>query len=391
MRWFYPQPNLPIGPSFKLVATVLCRLVLPRLTWTLILMGSLSHLNAAPGYAQNFTLVQKDGYRLLTIRNSVPGSTYQQHYALVPRTQPTETPPEDAIVIYTPVQRVVTMETVYIGYLEAIDQLDSIVAAGTVDFITEPSVRERIASGEIESLQVGQSIDIEKLLLLQPDLILSSISGDPAFDLPNTIRRAGLPVLMTAGYLEDSPLARAEWIKVIAALFEAGAEAEAVFEQVVQHYEALKAKTVHLSKRPTVFCGAPYSGAWYVPAGQSYTAQAIADAGGNYLWADLKRTGAIPLDTERVFLKAANADFWMNPSHYQSLNELLAADSRFGKFKATQTGNVFNNTRQMGPKGGNAIWERGVVRPDEVLADLIKIFHPELLPDWDFAFYESLP
>lgn len=365
-------------------------LELPLLLMSVCILSGSVVRATAPSYAQNFELTQAEGYRLLTIRNSQPGSDYVQRYALVSRGQPHTQTPEDAVIILTPVKRVVAMETVYIGYLEALQQLDSIVAAGTVDYITEPGVRSRVAEGSIQSLQVGQSLDIEKLMLLQPDLILTSISGDPAFDVPSTIRRAGLPVVLTAGYLESSPLARAEWIRCIAAFFEADAQADTIFSSVAAHYHALQTKTASLKERPSVFCGAPYSGAWYVPAGESYTARAIHDAGGDYLWADHKQTGAIPLDTERVFLKAAHADFWINPSHYRSLAELFAADARFDKFSATQTGSVFNNTRQVGPKGGNAIWERGVVYPNEVLADLIKVFHPDLLPEWDFVFYEAL-
>jgi iron complex transport system substrate-binding protein len=124
--------------------------------------------------------------------------------------------------------------------------------------------------------------------------------------------------------------------------------------------------------------------------GESYTAQAIRDAGGDYLWADVPGSGAIPLDTERVFLKAAHADIWINPSFYRSLRELYGADQRFQKFRAGQTGHVFNNTKQRTASGGNSIWERGIVHPDDVLADLIKVFHPERMPDWEFIYYEQL-
>jgi len=366
-----------------------CAPARPLLFGITLLIG-INVITASPQYAQNFELSQEEGYKLLTIRNSQPGSDYVQRYALVPRGKPHTKTPDDATIIITPVRRVVAMETVYIGYLDALNQLDSIIAAGTTDFITQAEVREKVAQGKITSLQVGQSLDIEKLLLLQPDLILTSISGDPAFDVPDTIRRAQLPVVLTAGYLEATPLARAEWIRCLAAFFEAEDQADAVFESVAQNYETLRLSTQTVDSRPSVFCGAPYSGAWYVPAGESYTACAIRDAGGDYLWAEHKHTGAIPLDTERVFLKAAHADFWINPSHYQNLLALFSADPRFSKFAAAKSGNVFNNTRQVGAKGGNAIWERGVVHPDEVLGDLIKIFHPELLPDWDFVFYEQL-
>ena len=341
-------------------------------------------------YAENFEIARFPTHSILTVRNLFANSNRSHRYALVPRGAPLPDVPEDAQVIRTPVRRVVVMETVYIGYLDALDQLDTIVGAATVEFISHPDVQTRVKSGQIESIQIGQSLDIERLLLLQPDLILTSISGDPTFDVPPKLMRSGLPVVISAGYMERHPLARSEWIQFIAPFFEASAKADAVFSNTARRYEALTEMTVGLKTRPSVFCGAPYSGAWHMAGGDSYTARAIDDAGGHYLWSDNQSQGGIPLDTERVFLKAAEADFWINPSHYQSLDSLFGADDRFGKFRAAQTGQVYNNTKQVGANGGNNIWERGIVRPDEVLADLIHIFHPELLPDHEFVFYEKL-
>lgn len=345
---------------------------------------------AALDYAENFEIARFPTHSILTVRNLFANSSRSHRYALVPRGAPLPELPEDAQIIRTPVRRVVVMETVYIGYLDALDQLDTIVGAATVDFISHPDVQARVESGEIQSIQIGQSLDIERLLLLQPDLILTSISGDPTFDLPPKLIRSGLPVVITAGYMERHPLARPEWIKFIAPFFEASDQADAVFSETARRYEALSEMAAGVETRPSVFCGAPYSGAWHVAGGDSFTARTINDAGGDYLWADDESPGGIPLDTERVFLKAAEADFWINPSHYRTLDTLLGADDRFGKFRAAQTGQVFNNTRQVGANGGNNIWERGIVHPDEVLADLIHIFHPELLPDYEPVFYEQL-
>jgi iron complex transport system substrate-binding protein len=341
-------------------------------------------------YAENFTIERHETHTLLTVSLWLGGAERVHRYALVPREAPIPDLPSAIPVIRTPVERVVVMETVYIGYLAALDQLDSIVGAATVDYITHPSVREAIEAERIESVQNGQSLNIEGLMLLQPDLILTSISGDPAFDVPPKLIRSGLPVVITAGYREPHPLARAEWIQFIAAFFEAAAEAEAFFADTAERYETLRARAQLLADRPTVFTGAPYSGTWHVAGGESYTARVIQDAGGAYLWADETRQNAIALDTERVFAKAAEADIWLHPSYYRSLDQLFGADARFAKFGAAQTGQVYNNTRRVSGAGGNPIWERGVVRPDEVLADLIHILHPELLPDYEPVYYERL-
>lgn len=341
-------------------------------------------------YAENFEIQRFDTHQLLTVRNTARHSEQVYQYALVPRGQALPELPPDTPVIRTPVQRIVVMETVYIGYLDALDALEPIVAAATTDYISNSEIRKRVASGRVRSVQFGQALDVEQLLTIEPDLILTSISGDPAFDIPSKLRRTGLPIVLSAGYMEPHPLARAEWIQFIAAFVEAGDRAEQLFNQVEARYQELTALTASLSERPSVLCGAPYSGVWHVPGGQSYTAQAIEDAGGHYLWRDDSSQGGLPLDLESVFLKGALADFWINPSGHRTRNSLLAADARFGRFRPAQEGAVYNNTRQIAPGGGNAIWESGVVRPDDLLADLIHIFHPELLPDHDLVYYESL-
>ena len=373
----------------------LVQLLYPSLLALAAITASPMVLHAAqpapnPQYAKNFSIQEYPTHKLLSISGLPSQSKQPWQFALVPKGHAVPEIPLGAKLIRTPVERVVVMETVYIGYLEAINQLPTIVGAGTVDFISNPEVRQRIRNNEIQSVQVGQELDIERLLLLQPDLILTSISGDPTFDIPAKILRSDLPVVLTAGYMEAHPLARAEWIKFIAAFFDADAEAHATFQTTANRYEALRQTAINSATRPTVFCGAPYSGAWYVPGGESYMAQAIKDAGGDYLWADHPQQGAIPLDTERVFFKAALADIWLDPSHYRSLDELFAADNRFRKFRAAQNGSVYNNTKQVGTKGGNAIWERGIVHPDKVLEDLIQIFHPASNSPQNFSFYENL-
>jgi len=341
-------------------------------------------------HAQNFEITEHGTHRILSVSNAFRHSNRTYRYALVPKSEPLPQLPRGIPVIRTPVERVVAMETVYIGYLEALGRLDPIIAAATADYISNPEVRQRVAAGTVQSLQSGQAIDIEKLLLLQPDLILTSVSGDATFDIPAKLERTGLPIVLTAGYMEQHPLARAEWIKFIAAFFEEEHLADQLFDHIEQRYTELRKLTKNIEDRPTVLCGAPYSGVWHVPGGDSFTARTIFEAGGHYLWSEDTTQGGIPLDTERVFLKAARADYWINPSFYPSMGALLAADPRFAKFDAAKKGTVYNNTRQVSASGGNAIWESGTVHPEAVLADLIHIFHPDLLPAHELIYYQRL-
>ena len=85
------------------------------------------------------------------------------------------------------------------------------------------------------------------------------------------------------------------------------------------------------------------------------------------------------------------ADFWLNPSSYRTRQAIAAADDRFESLPPYRSGAIYNRTRRIAEAGGNAFWESGAIRPDEVLADLINILHPDLLPDREFVFYEKLP
>ena len=53
---------------------------------------------------------------------------------------------------------------------------------------------------------------------------------------------------------------------------------------------------------------------------------------------------------------------------------------RTSTLSAVKSGKVYNNNKQLNPAGGNAYWELGVVQPDRILEDLIRILHPDIFP-----------
>ncbi|NJO07447.1 MAG: ABC transporter substrate-binding protein [Chloroflexaceae bacterium] len=116
----------------------------------------------------------------------------------------------------------------------------------------------------------------------------------------------------------------------------------------------------------------------------------IADAGAAYLWAEDASTGSLALDFEVVYEQALTADYWLNPGIWTSREEMLEADERFGDFAAFQNGNVYNATSRTTPAGGNDYREGGVLNPQLILADLISIFHPDLLPDHELFYFERV-
>jgi iron complex transport system substrate-binding protein len=156
------------------------------------------------------------------------------------------------------------------------------------------------------------------------------------------------------------------------------------------NYQALADITAGISDRPTAFLNVPRGESWSMPGGRSYQAQFLADASAAYLWEDDDRSGNLTLDFEAVFETASLADYWINPSQRPILAEGQAADERFTEFAAFQSGNIYDNNANLNEFGGNLYWELGVTHPDRILADLIKIFHPELLPEHELVFFQQL-
>jgi len=344
-------------------------------------------------YATGFTLEYKGNYKILTVTQPWAGAEQALTYILVPRGS--EPPADDgnATVIEVPVRSFVAMSTTYFPFLENIGKLDALVAVDDATYVYNPTVREKAASGEIAVVgggMGGPSANIESLLELDPDVIMTSASGIPELDVYPKLEEVGLPVVINGDYLEQTPLGRAEWGIFIAAFFDLEQQASQQFDALVQRYEEVQALAAGVQERVTVFTNTDFQGTWYVPAGESYAAILLKDAGAEYLWEDQPGTGALPLSFETVFEKAKDADFWLNPGFAASLQDLLAMDARYAEFKAFQTGQVFNYNAKVTDTGGMDYFESGVANPDVILKDLIKIFYPELLPEHTLFYYQQL-
>jgi iron complex transport system substrate-binding protein len=341
-------------------------------------------------YAQTFSLEYYPGYKLLRVNQPYPGATRPFTYLLLPQGQPQPDSVQADAVVRIPVQRLISLSTTHLPALDMLGENEKLVGFPQANFITNPAQRKRLEQGALTDIGSTQGLNPEQLLALQPDLIMAYGMG-PDDGTLQVLHRTGVPVLLNADFLETTALGRAEWIKFTAALFNKEKEADSVFQQIVQRYDSLKGLTANVSERPGVFSGIVYGDTWYVPGGQSWAAQFLADAGANYLWSDTKDAGSVPLSFEQVFAKAHDAPFWINVADNASLNALAAADERYKRFRAWQQGQVYTYINKINGMGGNEYLELGYARPDMVLADLIRILHPELLPRHQLYFYKQLP
>lgn len=343
-------------------------------------------------YAQGFEVEYFNHYKVLTVLSPWAGAAETFEYVLVQCGTPIPEGFENAQIIETPIESVVSLSTTYLPHLVELGVLEKLVGVDSysVTYTNTTEVQEMVASDRVADLGLGADINIELVLDLSPDLVIAYGTGLPEYDAHPILIDAGINVALNAEYLENEPLGQAEWIKFTALFFNKEAEANAYFDALVTRYNELAALTENVSERPTIFAGVPFDSSWFVPGGQSYVAQLFEDAGAAYLWADEESTGGVPLDFEVVLETAVDADYWLNVGFWNNLEQGLSEDERFAEFSAFQNGEVYNNNARENENQGNDYYESGVIHPDILLADLIHIFHPELLPDHELYYYQKL-
>lgn len=341
-------------------------------------------------HATAFDIQQFDGYKEIYIKDLWPNSQTSLRYLLIEDTDKT---PEDIkiydAVVQVPIKEIVVTSTTHIPSLDMLNETESLIGFPDLDFISSESARSLIDQGKIVSLGKNEDIHIERLLETEPDAVISfAVDGlDPKL---RTIANAGIPVLYNSDWLETTPLGKAEWIKFFGALYGKYELATELFEEVEQEYLAIKDLAKQATNKPTVLCGAMYKDVWFVPQGNSWAAQFIADAQGDYLWKDSKGTGSASLGLETVLEKAHHAEIWLDPSSFTSIEELVKTNKVYAEFDAYQTKQVYSYVPKVGATGGVIYFELGPNRPDIILKDIVSILHPELLPDYTPYFYTKL-
>jgi iron complex transport system substrate-binding protein len=340
--------------------------------------------------AKGFNVEYHNHYKVITINNPWKGANTNFKYTLVQCGTPTPNIP-DSQVITVPVNSVISLSTTHLPHLAKLGVVDKLVAVSDTKTVNTSEVVEKIKSGKVANVGSNASVNVEQILELNPDLITTYGTGNAESDSYPKLLEAGLKVAINAEYMEDSPLGRSEWLKFTALFFNKEKEAEQIFAEVAKRYDEIAARAKALKTRPSVFVGFNFKGTWYMPGGNSYAAKYLEDAGANYLWSNEKSRGSLPLSFEVIIERAANADYWLNMSQkWKSKQEILAEDARYGDFKAVKTDNLYNNNARVNESGGNDYWEGGISNPDIVLSDLIKIFHPEILPQHELVFYRRV-
>jgi iron complex transport system substrate-binding protein len=340
-------------------------------------------------YAKGLVIYKYKGFSILSIKNPWPNATEEYTYILKEKTGVIPDSLREFPIINIPLKKIVVTSTTHIPSLEMLDVENTLIGFPHTDYISSEKVRKQIDNNKIKDVGSDQSLNTELLIELAPDALVGHgiDNNNPTFD---QLQKNGLKVIINGDWNESTPLGKAEWIKFFGALYNLDSKANAIFESIETNYKTALSLAKKAINRPTVFSGAIYENQWYMPQGASWGAIFLQDANANYLWKETKGTGSLSLSFESVLLTADNADFWIGPGQFTSLAELSASNPHYAQFKAYKTKNIYSYSTKKGKTGGIIYYELAPNRPDLVLKDLVKIMHPEMLPDYKLYFFEKL-
>ena len=290
--------------------------------------------------------------------------------------------------IFIPSERLAVSSTTHAGFLSAIGAGDNLIGCSNPDRLYDSVLYQRYLSGSLSTIGRDLELNMEYLVAQKPSLVMQSgIEGQ--FNPDPRLGELGIPVLYILEWMESTPLGRAEWIRVFGVITGHLREADSVFNLVEKEYNRLSALGRASEDQPVVFMGNNFKGTWYMPGGLNYLAFLFKDAGMDYPWKDVRQSASLALNFETVVNRVADAPLWVG-APADSLSQLLAEEERYTVFRAVREKRVYTLTNRLNNHGGNDYWESGVVRPDRILADLLYIGHPELVPGHSWTYYKPL-
>lgn len=290
-------------------------------------------------------------------------------------------------LIQLPIEKLVTTSTTHIPSLITLNKIDKLVGFPNLDFISSVEARTLIDAGEVKELGKNEALNTEILLSVKPDVVFSfAIEGRNK--TLNQIQKSGIPVVYNGDWLEKDVLGKAEWIKFFGAFLGELELSVETFEKIEADYISLKEKAEKAKKKPTVISGAMHQDRWYLPYGSSWQAQLFNDANADYIYKDTQGKGSAAFSFETILEDAKEAEFWISPAQFTSYSQLLESNIHYREFEAFQDRTIYTMALTTGETGGVLFYELGPNRPDLVLKDLVKIFHPGLIENEAFTFFK---
>jgi len=346
-------------------------------------------------YAQNFSVTYSDSYKVAHVhfQSSERGLLFDQKIVMVQRGA---TPPDlkgdlaNAWVVEVPVRTVAANDDGEITRLKTLGLTDQIIAMGGGG-IYDDELRRRWEEKKIASIGYSfhRSPQPELLLTLDPGVVLLYAYDQSRLESVTKLRQLGVQAIPQFAWAEPSFLGKAEWIKFSAMFFNKEAEAEKIFEHVVGRCDSLMELVKNKATKKTSFLVYhPSDGSDWNAHRNDFYASFLEAAGSVNVLEDNGPTHAVGMNNEKLLDLAKDADVWLVNS---TTDTNWPPASYLSSFKAYRNQQVYHYQKRTRHEHDAYDWyETPEVRPDLVLADLVSVFYPDILPDHRLVYFEKV-
>ncbi len=324
-----------------------------------------SEMKSEVKYAQGFELKYGNGYTQVVTKSIDGNDSFQDTVQLNFKKNTTSATKQ----INSSLTSVNCQSSTHLAYLNALGVLNTVSGHCGIQFISNPTVINEFNKNEVSEICLNESISVEPLLTTNPELFFAyPFSKEEVEDL----KSKGVKSFYIAEYLEKSPLARLEWIKLFGVLYQKEKLASDFFDRAEQEYLAFKKDEINL-EQDFIF-NLPYGDNWYTPSANSLVVKLCEDAGFSYFYQNEKGTENMLHTTEQVWLDGTQANYWIiiadRPAEF-SLEDLVAEEEVYSTFKSVKNKKVIFCS-----SADTDYFFSGVIEPEILLKDLINITEP---------------
>lgn len=352
-------------------------------------------------YAKNFSVSYHKNYKVVRTSATLgdwntPGGETEDVTDIMVLVQKGTTPPQltgelaNAAVISIPVnEKIATNASNLEIWLDMLALREKqVIVGGTKTY--DDSVRQLVKEGKIGQLGYSWAAppEMEVLLHRQPEIFLMVISRVGFNQSLNKIRSLGIQAAPVFDWAERDYLATAEWIKYSALFFNKEAEANRWFNEIETNVQVLKEKVASVN-HPTVLWAHYVDKGFWLSQTNNAEARLLKDAGVQNVTEDFTKPFSPvgeAFTNEQILIIGREADHWIIGN---GVRTLLPDKKLLDGFKAWRNSDLYHHYKRSKPEEDVYDWfNLWPVRPDIALADLIAIFHPELMKDHETVFVD---
>jgi iron complex transport system substrate-binding protein len=285
-------------------------------------------------------------------------------------------------IIPIPVKRVVMTGGRDVSMLLALDSISVLVGVdGNHTDWKIPQVRDGLEQGRIVNVGRSHSLDYEQLAALKPDALFTWDEAQIPF-----LADLGIPVVINHGTQARTLDTQINFVRFLAPFVGKEQLAEIYVARVKAALDKIAQRARNAPSRPKVIWGDVWEKRVMVEPGQSWAAQLVDLAGGDYLFKDVRGSSCLEISLERFYSAAKQADVmftYRSPeTGMASKADLARTNPALAGTKPLASGRVYFPLPEYNQSGH---------RMDEVIEEIAAILQPRLFPERKITLFHALP